>query len=314
MGKIFYTIQEAAEQLGLSEDEIKQLAEDGKLQPYRDRDRLMFKRDEVESLGGGGGGDDDADVLQLSADESALGDVDLSEDTDSMASDAGFGLDLSEDSDVVDLKDETSTEMDSSPKGKTATGISVFDADEIQPVDEGAETVMTTPMSAEEEALIDSVGSGSGLLDLTRESDDTSLGAEIMDDVSMDRGAETVGATVMDEPSSGTSVFDAAGGGSGIGEPPAGVGLDGPVVGETFVMEADDPAADGLALGFLIVAVASLIIAAIVVVTGMSGTLVSLTTMFGESTEKLMIYCGALLGGALVVGIIGWVVGRAVGR
>jgi hypothetical protein len=59
-------------------------------------------------------------------------------------------------------------------------GISVFDDDELPVV---ADPMGETQISAGVPEL-DTVGSGSGLLDLTRESDDTSLGAELLDVIS----------------------------------------------------------------------------------------------------------------------------------
>src|SRR3954464_2804110 len=61
MAKMFYTLEETKSSLGRSEDEIKQLAREGRLREFRDGPRLMFKADQVEGLrgelGGGGGGD-----------------------------------------------------------------------------------------------------------------------------------------------------------------------------------------------------------------------------------------------------------------
>jgi hypothetical protein len=62
----------------------------------------------------------------------------------------------------------------------TNTGVTVFGADEgVDRADPGAQTAISPGMS--DNASLESVGSGSGLLDLTRESDDTSLGALALD-------------------------------------------------------------------------------------------------------------------------------------
>src|SRR5512133_1357763 len=50
MAKMFYTMDETKAALGKSEDEIKQLAREGKLREFRDGPRLMFKADQVETL------------------------------------------------------------------------------------------------------------------------------------------------------------------------------------------------------------------------------------------------------------------------
>ena len=59
MAKMFYTMDEAKAALGKSDEEVKQLARDGRLREFRDGARLMFKADQVEQLkaelGGGGG-------------------------------------------------------------------------------------------------------------------------------------------------------------------------------------------------------------------------------------------------------------------
>jgi hypothetical protein len=52
MAKMFYSLDEVAEELGMTEDQVKQLVQDDKLQQFRDRDKLMFKRDQVEAISG----------------------------------------------------------------------------------------------------------------------------------------------------------------------------------------------------------------------------------------------------------------------
>jgi hypothetical protein len=73
-------------------------------------------------------------------------------------------------------------------------GISVFDDDEL-PI--AADPMGETQISATVPEL-EAVGSGSGLLDLTREKDDTSLGAELLGSISPGEAeeTETEGATV----------------------------------------------------------------------------------------------------------------------
>jgi hypothetical protein len=59
-------------------------------------------------------------------------------------------------------------------------GVDVFQNDEVERVDPSAQTAIAPGVS---ELASEGVGSGSGLLDLTRESDDTSLGAELLDEI-----------------------------------------------------------------------------------------------------------------------------------
>jgi excisionase family DNA binding protein len=50
MAGMFYSLQEAAEKLRVSEDEVKQLTKQRKLREFRDGENVMFKIDEVDAL------------------------------------------------------------------------------------------------------------------------------------------------------------------------------------------------------------------------------------------------------------------------
>ena len=172
MAKMFYTVEEAADRLGISSDEVMSMADSGKLQQFRDRDKVMFKRDQVEKM-----------VDPSSATGTGMG-INLNEDSASIP--LGDLTDMSgastSDTDSFELgkeADETAEEEDA--KGKT--GISVFDAGEVEAADPMAQTQVTGDMDQDEDLVLEAVGSGSGLLDLTRESDDTSLGAELLDEI-----------------------------------------------------------------------------------------------------------------------------------
>ncbi|MCG8508947.1 MAG: helix-turn-helix domain-containing protein, partial [Rhodospirillales bacterium] len=83
MAKMFYTLEEAAEKLGLDENAVKDMAQSGKLQQFRDRDKLMFKRDQVDAMVGPAAGESGLDEsgipLMSSGDTDA---IDLAEDRD----------------------------------------------------------------------------------------------------------------------------------------------------------------------------------------------------------------------------------------
>ena len=57
MAKMFYTMEETKASLGRNEEDIKQLAREGRLREFRDGPRLMFKADQVEQLKAELGGD-----------------------------------------------------------------------------------------------------------------------------------------------------------------------------------------------------------------------------------------------------------------
>src|SRR5690606_11938685 len=116
MAKMFYTLEEAAARLGMSEAEVQNLAESGQLQEFRDRDRLMFKVDQVDLLAG-----DDAedDQIQLADTGPGLEPISLS------SSNTGTGISLG-----ANLNE--------------GTGVSIFDPEDADAADANAETLVTS--------------------------------------------------------------------------------------------------------------------------------------------------------------------------
>jgi hypothetical protein len=101
----------------------------------------------------------------------------------------GSGLDLAGGGDDMVSLDDDETASGATATGKTkddtvvsSVGVSVFDEEDL---DESADPMAKTVMSSTGSGTgLEGVGSGgSGLLDLTRESDDTSLGAELLDEI-----------------------------------------------------------------------------------------------------------------------------------
>ena len=127
--------------------------------------------------------------LALAADTSASGDAEAMGTGElvlepAAEDDSGIKLGTGADADVVILDDTTTEETEEDDKEGTVVtsiGVSVFDDDEVE---QEADPLAQTVVSGSTGALgIDGVGRGSGLLDLTRESDDTSLGAELLDEI-----------------------------------------------------------------------------------------------------------------------------------
>jgi len=270
MAKMFYTIEEASQKLGKSEDEVRELASSGQLQEFRDRDRLMFKVEQVDLLAGGGDEDTDDFSLEL-------------EDTS-----GGSALELS------------GTGMPMTDTG--ASGVSIFETDHGgEESNEPAAAMSGTgdDLSADsygDDLQLEAVGSGSGLLDLTRESDDTSLGAELLEEVYS-------GEDQIEIPANASGLFDAAP--SDMGEEmaqPSGVAAI------PMVVEAYDGSGSGLGVGMMIGALAALVCVALVVVVAVTGGTPELALTFGSN---LMMYGGIILGATLVFGALGFVIGRA---
>lgn len=222
MAKMFYTLEEAKTALGIGEDEIKQLTRDGKLREFRDGPRLMFKADQVEALKAeiapGHG-----DQINLASDtglsfglaESGKVAADSS-GTRTPTEDPGLAIDLGLSGSVGGVP---SPARGSGLSGSglsnqsSKSGVNVFGSDEMPAVDPAAQTEISAAMH--DQISLESVGSGSGLLDLTRESDDTSLGAELLDEIapksnrsaSDSAAAVDIGEAAISEPREGVTTF-----------------------------------------------------------------------------------------------------------
>jgi len=267
MAKLFYTIDEAASKLKLSEAEVKKLVASGQLQEFRDRDKLMFKVDQVNLLASGGD-EEGASMIPL-AESGELGSI-------SLASDSGSGMNLE------------------SPKEQT--GISIFDTDQTEEADPSAVTQVTESMPSE--LSLETVGSGSGLLDLTREADDTSLGQDLLEEV-VPREGSTAGATAV-EGEEGGALFEGAGAEADAG-----------AVSTAAMMMAVEPydgtwsgLAGGMALG--VVALAALTLTITIFGLSQAGGF-GLVTMIGQN---FWMWVGAGAGAILIMGVVGMLIGK----
>lgn len=186
MAGMFYTLEEVAVALGKSEQQVQEMIKSGKLREFRDGDKLLFKVEEVDQLKSSLTGLDmdlAASAIELAPDESGDLNLDTSEsmgDID-LAALTGSQMPLGSEINLADL-----TGADTAIG---TTGINV-----LGETDDGyklaADSRSETRMAGDSEELsrldddvnLDSVGSGSGLLDLSLQADDTSLGA-VLDDI-----------------------------------------------------------------------------------------------------------------------------------
>lgn len=272
MAKMFYSLDEAASKLKKSEADVRQMAARGEITEFRDGDRLIFKRDQIDLLAG----DDDADMSSM---------IPL---MDSSAGAPGLGLGLAD-----------SSVGKEGPKERT--GISVFDADELEGGDAAAQTQLDVGGQLESVNL-ENFGSGSGLMEMTREADDTSLGGNLMADVNAGTGAGMA--------AQGTGAAPAFGGSEGgLFEGSAGGGADAVGAGVAMVAaEAYDAKGSGLAGGLAIGAMLSLAVGTAAVLMGVFGAAPSmLTDLVGGN---LLILVGALAGLTVVLGGVGFAVAK----
>jgi len=212
MGKMYYSEEEAVRKLGVGAAELTKLVQEGKLHAYADGAQKMFKVEEVDVLAPAEGLEGE-EIELTPADTSDRGDIGLAQ-ADQSAAPIG--------------KEDTVI---------TTDGISIFDDEdlEVEAADPMAKTSIAPTVGAEISA--DGVGSGSGLLDLTREPDDTSLGA-VLEDISVESavGGSVAAEAVAEEPSYAEP--EAAGEGPAVVEeidPSAGV-FSGLIVGCCLLM------------------------------------------------------------------------------
>lgn len=272
MEKLFYTLEEAAQRLGKSADEVRQMAARGQLAEFRDRDRLMFKKEQVDLLGGG-----EEEPLKL-ADSGELEPIGLA------SSGSAPGMDAKE---------------------NTGTGIALLDIEETEEADANA----VTRISNAPGALVDpgedkkSKTGSAGLLDLTREADDTSLGAGLLEDV---YGSETVASATAvdagDAPASdvgGGALFESPATSSESFEPAA------PAM--AAYVEAYDGPGSGLLGGLAIGAIGALLVGIFAMIAAMTGSGGGLVDQLGNN---FLMIVGICAGVALLGGVIGWLLGK----
>jgi hypothetical protein len=154
---------------------------------------------------------------------------------------------------------------------------------------------------------LETVGSGSGLLDLTKESDESTIGAALLDEVvegeDADMGAVGASGIFADAGvgamTGGDEVFEApmAAVGGGLSLAAAAVSLP----------ETVDGSGSGLTVGLMVGAMASLLVAALVLVPMALGA----GSQLGSTiASDIWMWVGALAGGTAFCGIVGFFIGR----
>lgn len=189
MAGMFYSLQEVAAKLNKTEEEVKEIIKQGRLREFRDGPNLLFKVNEVEALMS----DTGIAALRKTPDkaEQATGEDEISlapEPSDGSepagadtTATAGEGIDvLSEADGDYKLADDTLSETKVVP--------------DEGPLDDTLGATRSTSGEAsleeiEEDVNLDTFGSGSGLLDLSLQADDTSLGG-ILDEIYTPEGEE----------------------------------------------------------------------------------------------------------------------------
>lgn len=188
MAKAFYTQDETKAALNVDDDGLKDLASEGRLTEYRDGQRLMYKGTQVEALAGEMGR---GDAVDLSDTGGTIGLADSSGGpggsgsaiglAGNQRSGSGPGISADDTAGGFSLSDSDAGVDPVMGSDAGASGITIFGPDDSGVADPAAQTNLGD--SSGEQVNLEGIGSGSGLLDLTQEPDDTSFGAETFDEI-----------------------------------------------------------------------------------------------------------------------------------
>jgi len=277
--------------------------------PKDDSLELRFADEEPDNKLAGSG----TDSISLALDDSAGAAGGSTGGTDALTlepegqEDSGIRLGTS--ADAVSLDDTATAGEDDEKEGTVVSsiGISVFDDDEVEVE---ADPLAQTIVSEGGEALgVDPAGSGSGLLDLTRESDDTSLGAELLDEIypgsEGEMGEDTRAGLEREIPESEAAATDAFTPAAEERAAPVLVGAA-PVVRAAYAPDAFSKGLTGMMfVGILVMCLAGLTTAAALQDVWPS----LLDTVF----DKLLIAAGTMVGAAVLALGIGYFLGKRSG-
>lgn len=254
MAKMFYTQEEAAKQLGMSVDDLKQMVRDGRLREFMDNGPV-YRVEDINKMSGASPVSGETDVV----------DLELVDDSDEQAS-----------------KEDTVI---------TSAGISVFDDEDLEiEADPMAQTQITP--SVEDQISLEGTGSGSGLLDLTREADDTSLGAELLEEIyPTGPSVESADVVSVPEPESAVGAPPMMGGGAGQ------------------VIEAADPSAAAFT-GMAVVGVLAALFLGLVITAVSQDVWPDFLKSLAEGNNPYLLG-GGLVAVMAVFGVIGLLVGRS---
>ncbi|MFN4242963.1 MAG: hypothetical protein ACK4PI_06970 [Tepidisphaerales bacterium] len=289
MAKMFLTMDETKAALQRTEDEIKQLCREGKLREFRDGPKLMFKADQVEALKNTLPPRDTVDIADSGAPISL---VDSKSGTASGGSAPGT-VSIKEDTSAGDTGLSGSFGGVPSPRAAnqasgTGSGIGIFE--EADSTDSSAQTALTGSGGGG----LEPGGSGSGLLDLTRESDDTSIGA-VLEDIPTPKRDPSATGTGMGAP--GVAAAAPAAGAAAFGRV-------NPVV--VTKPDATAPFFGGLALGGAVLSLFALF----VVTSAVTGASVVFLKSLVDLGFLLLLAAGAVV--VLVFGGIGFGLGKVI--
>ncbi|MFC1738459.1 helix-turn-helix domain-containing protein [Planctomycetota bacterium] len=335
MAGMFYSLEEVAKKLNKTEEEVKELVKMGRLREFRDGPNLLFKVDEVESLMSDtsfmssaetpGTAEETAHQEEISlgseADETSASTSGPSESEEKRPAEESNAEEetASEESEAgeeeITLASERSEEttiqgdLTSADTTLTSEGINVLgetDSDYAAADDTQGETKVVSEEESleeiEEDVNLDSFGSGSGLLDLSLQADDTSLGG-ILDDIYMSEGESEKEGT---EGTEGSAREVAAEAEQMFSEETT----QAVPVGATMVRRYTEPEPNtgSNLLGIMVVLPLVVVVYTVIVVLFLAST-GKVPSILGKIHNIIFIILGAFLVVSLVMGVAGFIVG-----
>ena len=306
-GKPFYSLEEVCAKLGKTADEVKGLVRGGTLREFRDAGKVFFKADDIDKLARGVGvpppqaaSEDTGEILLEPVGDTGTPDSKGDEDLSSLSDSSGG-------TSIIGLEPLAEEEEKKEDTAITARGVGVFDEDEVEmDTDPMAKTTITTG-ATDDQVSLEGAGSGSGLLDLAREADDTALGADLLDEIYP--GEEGAAATAEEAPPAKAKKAPVEEAAPAEEEAP----LAEPEVLEAPPLPAPTMAGDtaeGLFSGLLVGAVVLMALASTVMAGVVQGYLPDYARFLGDGSKFYFFLVGAVLTPVIAL-LIGWFVGKA---
>jgi hypothetical protein len=302
--KPFYSLDEVCAKLGKSQDEVRALVRGGTLREFRDAGKVFFKADDIDKLAaravpGPPGAEDSGEILLEPA---------LEHPTDKGEPDLASLVDSSGGTSIIGLEPLPEEEEKKEDTVITAKGVGVFEEGEIESdTDPMAKTQITT--GATDQVSLEGAGSGSGLLDLAREADDTALGADLLDEI---YPGEEEGATATAEAEEEARAEEVpAPAEQRVEEEEAAAALEEPEdLEELLAPAAAVDTSEGMFSGLLIGALLLMALAATVVAGVVQGYLPDYARVLGDGSKFYFFLGGAVLTPVIALAV-GWFIGKA---
>lgn len=313
MAGMFYSLQEVAAKLNKTEEEVKEIIRQGRLREFRDGPNLLFKVDEVEALMS------DTSIA-ASRKASAKAKQVTEEDEISLAPESSEGPDEESEPSGADTTATAGKGIDvlGEADGDYKLADDTLSETKIVP-DEGSldDTLGATKAASGEASLeeiegdvnLDTFGSGSGLLDLSLQADDTSLGG-ILDEIYTPEGEEGKEGKEGAEASAVEVTAEAEQliPDEGLAEPEP--GPEAPAIAQVYAEPAPDVISNAFGI-MLFLPLLAIVYTAIVAVAGFNNMMPAILTAIQRLIWYIVI--GAVLAAGLIVGVAFMLSGKGKG-